>query len=71
MGLVAFGVCGPLRFPLIKWNDLIVQLLPWGSLKSKVGFIIAAATGELERGISPLVIFGGAPWFVLGKAEKI
>ena len=37
---------------------------PWNF---QVGFIIAAATGELERGISPLVIFGGAPWFKVGE----
>jgi len=31
----------------------------------QVGFIIAAASGELERGISPLVIFGGVAGPVL------
>lgn len=57
----------PLDSHFVKWKNLILSLLPRGSLKSKVGFIIAAATGELERGISPLVIFGGAPWLKLGK----
>lgn len=58
---VAFGIQ---YVPVKKYEIFEGTAFQWFMCNGilMVGFIIAAASGELERGISPLVIFGGVLW---------
>lgn len=58
---VAFGIQ---YVPVRKYEIFEGTAFQWFMCNGilMVGFIIAAASGELERGISPLVIFGGVLW---------